>query len=169
VRQRAVVPACQRRSVALCHALANSRLGWLHADARATVQFQPGLTADELKSTLFKDVWAKPVCDLFTSKDAPDFVGTCDAAVIGADAHCADNSFCSGLADTKRSVVEATLAGHIAETVLGFVTGSGGLSDQDKSISKVRHTHRAARAASPCCGVACTVARLHAFVALSRA
>jgi hypothetical protein len=101
------------------------------------VQFHPGLTADKLKTTLFKDLWGTPICDLFTSKDDSSFSGTCDADVIGKDATCSDNSFCDGLDSSKKSVTESAIAGQIAQVILGFVEGSSGLVQTHKSITKV--------------------------------
>jgi hypothetical protein len=102
------------------------------------LQFHPGTSSEHLKDMLFSGIWDKPLCDIFSSKDDPSFEGTCDKEVIERDKQCGDNSFCESLDDKKKSIVEAVIAGQIAKSVFGIVTGPSGLTMQSHNFGPVR-------------------------------
>jgi hypothetical protein len=92
----------------------------------------------DLKDTIFPGIWDMPLCDIFSSKDDPGFTGTCDNEVITRDKSCSNNSFCEGLDSKKKVIVEAVIAGQIAKSVFGIVSGPSGLSAHSDNFSKVR-------------------------------
>jgi hypothetical protein len=102
------------------------------------LQFHPELEPAKLKATIFKDVWDTPVCDMFTSKDDADFAGECVAEVIGKDKACSDNTFCTNLADSKKSIVESVIVTQMAKVLLGFTSGASGLMPQHDAIGQAR-------------------------------
>lgn len=92
---------------------------------------------EDFKTTLFRDIWDKPVCDIFTSKDDPDFGGYCDADVIGDKAQCTKTNFCDGLNDEQRAGTETIIATQLAKSVFAFVEGPAGIIQQRSSSTQV--------------------------------
>lgn len=101
------------------------------------MQFHPELNPANLKTTIFRDMWDTPVCDLFTSKDDATFAGECDATVIGADKACSDNTFCAKIDDSKKSIVESVIVTQVAKVLLGFTSGASGIMPQHDAIGQV--------------------------------
>jgi hypothetical protein len=87
----------------------------------------------DFKSTVFRDIWDKPLCHIFTPKDDPDFGGLCPTVAPV----CGDNSFCADLGDSSRTTTEAIIAAQIAHSVFGFVDGPTGLLKQSDTVGKV--------------------------------
>ena len=93
---------------------------------------------DDFRNTLFRDIWDKPLCDIFTSKDDAEFAGQCDEDVIGANAQCPSSGFCEGLNDAQRAGVETIIATQLARSVFAFVEGPAGVIQQKASSTDVR-------------------------------
>lgn len=97
---------------------------------------------EDFKTTLFRDIWDKPVCDIFTPKDDPDFGGYCDADVIGDKAQCTQTNFCDGLNDEQRAGTETIIATQLAKSVFAFVEGPAGIIQQRSSSTQVKVLHQ---------------------------
>lgn len=94
------------------------------------------MLGQNFSDTLFAEIWDKPVCDIFTSKDDPEFAGECNADVIKADT-CSSDAFCDGLSEKKKTSAESVIATQIARSVFGFVDGPGGILAQGQSVAQV--------------------------------
>lgn len=90
---------------------------------------------DDFKDNLFQDIWNKPVCDIFTSKDDPAFDGTCDVELIGDKAKCGSTAFCDGLTDDQKSGTETIIATQLARSVFAFIEGPAGIIQQSSSTT----------------------------------
>jgi len=94
------------------------------------------MLGQNFSDTLFSGIWDKPVCDIFTPKDDPDFAGECNADVLKKDS-CTSDKFCAGLSDKKLKSAESVIATQIARSVFGFVDGPAGVLEQGTSVAKV--------------------------------
>lgn len=94
------------------------------------------LLGQNFSDTLFAEIWDKPVCDIFTSKDDADFAGECTTHVVEA-ATCGSDKFCTGLSDKKKKSAESIIATQIARSVFGFVDGPAGIVEQGSSVAQV--------------------------------
>jgi hypothetical protein len=96
---------------------------------------QLGLTHldDEFKDTLFRDVWNKPLCDIFTPQSDSEFRGLCPTVPRSCD----DVSFCADLDQATKSMTEAIIAAQIAHSVFAFVDGPAGLLPQGDIVGQV--------------------------------
>lgn len=93
------------------------------------------LLGQNFSDTLFAEIWDKPVCDIFTSKDDADFAGECTTHVVEA-ATCGSDKFCTGLSDKKKKSAESIIATQIARSVFGFVDGPAGIVEQGSSVAQ---------------------------------
>lgn len=91
---------------------------------------------EDFRDTLFRDIWDKPLCDIFTSKDDAEFAGQCDKDLIGDKAKC-EAGFCDGLDDAQKAGVETIIATQLARSVFAFVEGPAGVIQQKASSTKV--------------------------------
>lgn len=107
------------------------------------MQFLVGLKVDDLKSSVFKEIWDSPVCELFTPSTDDDFIGECDLETPKANAECSSGGFCDGLDKSKKSLVESVIASQIARTILGFTHGATGMSAQHSAINQVSNPSHA--------------------------
>lgn len=96
---------------------------------------------EDFKSSLFHNIWDKPVCDIFTSKDDPEFAGTCEKDIIGDNAKCSTTTFCDGMDDAKRAGTETIIATQLARSVFAFIEGPAGVIEQRSSTTEVCTRH----------------------------
>ena len=90
-----------------------------------------------LDETMMIDVWDKPICDLFTSKNDPEFVGMCDEAVVTST--CTDKAmYCNSVTEGDKILVEEMVALQIAHGMLGFMDGPAGILKQESTFGEVR-------------------------------
>jgi hypothetical protein len=98
---------------------------------------------EDFRDTLFRDIWDKPLCDIFTPKDDAEFAGSCDADVIGDNAKCTTSAFCDGLDHAQRAGTETIIATQFARSVFAFIEGPAGVIQQRSATTKV--------CTNPCC------------------
>lgn len=115
---------------------------------------------DDFKDTLFRDIWDKPLCDIFTSKDDAEFAGDCDRDVIGENAKCTSAAFCEGLDDAQRAGTETIIATQLARSVFAFVEGPAGVISQRSSSTDVRTLACVIVNAAVCCQLHCVASML---------